>query len=145
MRIRLSSYSLQDYPSVLRRVVNAIGSIHRVGLHHWHRLWEIGRMIVFRPFRRFGISLTLCLLVLAHPSRASDESGYATAVRAEYVFACMTMNGGTQDALQRCSCPIVVFAWGLPNKSKKRGKPALRRGRPAGGSRGGVFRSKPTN
>src|SRR2546430_14578022 len=71
MRIRPSSYSLQDYPSVVRRVVNAIGSIHRVGLHHWHRLWEIGRMIVFRPFRRFGISLTLCLLVLAHPSRAS--------------------------------------------------------------------------
>ena len=102
-------------------------------------------MIIFRTFRRFGILLTLCLLVLTHPGRASDDSGYATAVRAEYVFACMTMNGGTHDALQRCSCAIDVIASVLPYDKYEQAETVLRMRRSAGGYLGAEFRSATTN
>jgi hypothetical protein len=102
-------------------------------------------MIVFRTFRRFGISLTLCTLVLSQPSRAGDDSGYATTVRAEYVFACMTMNGGTQDSLQRCSCAIDVIASVLPYDKYEQAETVLRMRRSAGGYLGAEFRSATTN
>ena len=79
----------------------------------------------------------------AEPSR--DDSGYATAVRAEYVFACMSMNGGTQDALQRCSCAIDVIASVLPYDKYEQAETVLRMRRSAGGYLGAEFRSATTN
>jgi hypothetical protein len=35
---------------------------------------------------------------------------YPTVARADYVFACMQVNGQTRDALERCSCSIDVIA-----------------------------------
>lgn len=60
------------------------------------------------------------LLVLALPaaSRAAGSvtaaNDYPTAARADYVFACMSVNGGTREALRRCSCSIDVIASILP-------------------------------
>jgi hypothetical protein len=45
------------------------------------------------------------------PSRVND---YPTEAIAEYVFACMAVNGQTQEALRRCSCSIDVVASILP-------------------------------
>jgi hypothetical protein len=42
------------------------------------------------------------------------NSDYPTSVRADYVFACMKVNGDTRDSLQRCSCSIDVIATLLP-------------------------------
>ena len=39
---------------------------------------------------------------------------YPTVARADYVFGCMTVNGETQEALQKCSCSIDVIASILP-------------------------------
>jgi hypothetical protein len=39
---------------------------------------------------------------------------YPTSARADYVFGCMEINGGTPDALRRCSCSIDVVASILP-------------------------------
>jgi len=39
---------------------------------------------------------------------------YPTEARADYVFGCMEVNGGTSDALRRCSCSIDVIASILP-------------------------------
>lgn len=39
---------------------------------------------------------------------------YPTATRADYVFACMAVNGQTHEALDRCSCAIDVVASILP-------------------------------
>ena len=64
--------------------------------------------------RRFGALFVLCSPLFVHSGRAADDGGYATAARAEYVFACMATNGGTQEALQRCSCAIDVIASVLP-------------------------------
>src|SRR5215469_14551034 len=103
-------------------------------------------MIAFREPLWFGPSLTLCTLLLAQPSRAAaGDSGYATAVRAEYVFACMTTNGGTQDSLQRCSCAIDVVASILPYDKYEQAETVLRMRRSAGGYLGAEFRSATSN
>nr|WP_228408820.1 hypothetical protein [Profundibacter amoris] len=39
---------------------------------------------------------------------------YPTEARADYVFACMAVNGETRDVLRRCSCSIDVIASILP-------------------------------
>ncbi len=45
---------------------------------------------------------------------AGDLNDYPTSARADYVFACMKVNGETQDSLRRCSCSIDVIATLLP-------------------------------
>ena len=42
---------------------------------------------------RIGVLLALCGLFFAQPGQAEDSGGYATATRAEFVFACMATNG----------------------------------------------------
>lgn len=48
------------------------------------------------------------------PPDASAVNDYPTDARAEYVFACMAVNGHTADVLRRCSCSIDVIASILP-------------------------------
>jgi hypothetical protein len=63
--------------------------------------------------------LTLVLLVLplgagAAPPCDDVTNDYPTSARADYVFACMAVNGQTHEALDRCSCAIDVVASILP-------------------------------
>jgi hypothetical protein len=78
-------------------------------------------------------------------ARADDPGEYPTATRAEYVFACMATNGGSQEALQRCSCAIDVIASVLPYDRYERAETVLRMRRSAGGHLGEVFRSGVSN
>ena len=48
------------------------------------------------------------------PAAADDLNDYPTTARAEYVFACMKVNGDTRDNLGRCSCSIDIIASLLP-------------------------------
>jgi hypothetical protein len=58
------------------------------------------------------------LLVLGGAARAQDAAerlnDYPTAARAEYVFACMAVNGENQRSLEQCSCSIDHVASVLP-------------------------------
>jgi hypothetical protein len=45
---------------------------------------------------------------------AADLNDYPTAARADYVFACMKVNGDTRQALEQCSCSIDVIASIIP-------------------------------
>ncbi len=47
---------------------------------------------------------------------AGVANDYPTSARADYVFACMAVNGETHEALDRCSCAIDVVASILPYK-----------------------------
>ncbi len=38
------------------------------------------------------------------------QNDYPTVARADYVFACMQVNGQTREALEKCSCSIDVIA-----------------------------------
>lgn len=55
-------------------------------------------------------------LLAAAPTAGTASNDYPTAARADYVFACMAVNGQTHDALDRCSCAIDVVASILPYK-----------------------------
>ena len=94
---------------------------------------------------RIGVLLALCGLFFAQPGQAEDSGGYATATRAEFVFACMATNGGTQEALQRCSCAIDVIASVLPYDKYEKAETVLRMRRSAGGYLGQEFRSASNN
>ena len=50
----------------------------------------------------------------AAPIGAEPLSDYPTAARAEYVFACLKVNGETRVALEKCSCSIDVIASLVP-------------------------------
>jgi len=65
---------------------------------------------------KYGLLLSVPLLLMGLAAAGRADEGYPTATRADYVFACMTANGGTQLALQRCSCAIDVIASLLPYK-----------------------------
>jgi len=54
------------------------------------------------------------LLIAGAAARAQDLNDYPTAVRADYVFACMKSNGETRRALEQCSCSIDIIASVLP-------------------------------
>lgn len=57
-------------------------------------------------------------MALAAPSGADAvetvENDYPTVARADYVFACMQVNGQTRENLIKCSCSIDVIAELLP-------------------------------
>ena len=94
---------------------------------------------------RISVLLAVCGAVFALPGRADDNAGYATSARAEYVFACMATNGGTPEALQRCSCAIDVIASVLPYDKYEKAETVLRMRRTAGGYLGQEFRRASTN
>ena len=64
---------------------------------------------------RVGFALAACLLAapvsIAQDTPAND---YPTVARADYVFACMQVNGRTRQVLEKCSCSIDVIAELLP-------------------------------
>lgn len=42
------------------------------------------------------------------------DNDFPTAARADYVFACMQVNGQTRESLNKCSCSIDVIASLMP-------------------------------
>jgi hypothetical protein len=64
-------------------------------------------------------------------ARAAND--YPTETRADYVFACMNSNGGTREALHRCSCAIDVIATILPFNAYEKAETVLRMQRTLGG------------
>jgi hypothetical protein len=45
---------------------------------------------------------------------SAEHNDYPTAARADYVFACMKVNGDTRQSLEQCSCSIDIVASILP-------------------------------
>ena len=67
---------------------------------------------------------------------------YPTAARADYVFACMQVNGRTRDVLQRCSCSIDVIASLLPYEQYEEAE-TIMSVRQRGGENAAMFVSMP--
>ena len=63
-----------------------------------------------------------------HPRHRKQPgtNDYPTAARADYVFACMNVNGGTQQALRQCSCSIDVIASIMPYSEYEQADTILR-------------------
>ncbi len=67
--------------------------------------------------RWFGGLLSGAFAALASVSANAaelPENDYPTAARADYVFACLQVNGQTRENLFKCSCSIDVIAELLP-------------------------------
>lgn len=66
--------------------------------------------------RKLGmVCLAISLFGAASSASAADDfNDYPTSARADYVFACMKVNGETRDTLDRCSCSIDIIASILP-------------------------------
>lgn len=93
------------------------------------------------------VALLALLFLAAVPVGAAgvapaETNDYPTEVRADYVFACMAVNGGTQLALRRCSCAIDVIASLLPYEDYERADTVLRMRHLAGGYLAETFRGK---
>lgn len=77
------------------------------------------RHVSSRAFMRGVMAAALAIpMALAAPSGADAvetvENDYPTVARADYVFACMQVNGQTRENLIKCSCSIDVIAELLP-------------------------------
>ena len=67
---------------------------------------------------------------------------YPTYARADYVFACMQVNGQTRDVLRKCSCSIDAVAAILPFKEYEEAETIISV-RQRGGENVSMFRSHP--
>ena len=72
-------------------------------------------------------------IAMAADPAARPTNDYPTEARADYVFACMNSNGGTREALHRCSCAIDVIATILPFSANEKAETVLRMQRTPGG------------
>lgn len=55
------------------------------------------------------------VIAMTMPSRAdAPANDFPTVARADYIFACMQVNGQSREALEKCSCSIDVIASILP-------------------------------
>ena len=59
---------------------------------------------------------TAILSVLGGTAVRADEAAndFPTVARADYVFACMQVNGQSRESLEKCSCSIDVIASLMP-------------------------------
>lgn len=63
-----------------------------------------------------AVAFVSAVLVLATSAFAISlpENDYPTEARADYVFACMQVNGQTRDSLMKCSCSVDTVASLIP-------------------------------
>jgi hypothetical protein len=92
-----------------------------------------------------GFVLTGVAAYAQSPDVAGGVNDYPTAARAEYVFACMTSNGQTQEALNRCSCAIDTIAAAVPYDAYERAETILRMRHEGGGYLAQEFRVTASN
>ena len=91
----------------------------------------------------FAALIAACLAVpitTSAQSVADRLNDYPTAVRADYVFACMVTNGQTREMLDRCSCSIDLIASILPYERYEQAETVLSMRR-VGGERMAIFKS----
>lgn len=66
---------------------------------------------------KFTRWLALAILTVSGAAAMADDlpvNDYPTAARADYVYACMQVNGQTREILEKCSCSIDEIAEILP-------------------------------
>ena len=76
------------------------------------------------------------------PASAAEFNDYPTAIRSDYVFACMKANGENRQSLEQCSCSIDVVASLLPYDRYVTAETVLSMAQ-VQGNLGGQFRSSP--
>jgi hypothetical protein len=65
-------------------------------------------------FRAIAALLLAMAAGMSTSAVAQIRNDYPTGARADYVFACMKVNGDTRQALEQCSCSVDIIASILP-------------------------------
>jgi hypothetical protein len=66
-------------------------------------------------FGAAAVAAALVSPVLASPVLADEAvNDFPTVARADYVFACMQVNGQSREALNKCACSVDVIASLIP-------------------------------
>jgi hypothetical protein len=97
--------------------------------------------IVLRLVASFAVLLALAAGATAEPTQMPDND-YPTVARADYVFACMQVNGQARDVLERCACSIDAIAAVLPYEKYEEAE-TIMRVRQRGGKNASMFMSTP--
>lgn len=64
---------------------------------------------------RFPGVISAALLSVSSAAWAQEPvNDFPTVARADYIFACMQVNGQSRDALEKCSCSVDVIASLIP-------------------------------
>lgn len=88
------------------------------------------------------LAVLFAALLPAGTAGAQVVNDYPTEARADYVFACMAVNGQTRDTLSRCACSVDTIASILPYDDYVSAETVLRM-RFTGGEQGALFRGSP--
>jgi lysyl-tRNA synthetase class II len=88
------------------------------------------------------LALATIMLSASVLRAAEPVNDYPTVVRADYVFACMQVNGQTREALEKCSCSIDAIAALLPYDSYEEAE-TIMRVRQRGGEKAAIFLTNP--
>lgn len=86
-----------------------------------------------------AVSLAAALAVPA--AKATENNDYPTVAVADYVFGCMSANGQTRQALEKCSCSIDLIASILPYDRYVQAETILQMRR-VGGEKGSLFKTE---
>ena len=90
---------------------------------------------------RAAACLILMFAAASAPAQVADPlNDYPTAARADYVFACMAVNGRTRQVLEQCACSIDHIARIIPYEDYVRAETVLRTLQ-VGGERVGALRN----
>lgn len=95
--------------------------------------------------RHDAAAACLLLLTAASPAPAEESdplNDYPTVARADYVFACMAVNGQSRQVLEQCACSIDHIARLVPYEEYVRAETVLRTLQ-VGGERIGALRNSP--
>lgn len=73
-------------------------------------------MSALKPFACALGAALVTMIAQAAGAQELPPNDYPTEARADYVYACMQVNGPTREILQKCSCSIDEIAAVLPYK-----------------------------
>lgn len=86
--------------------------------------------------------LALLAALAAAPVAAQEVNDFPTNARAEYVFACMAINGQNREMLDRCACAIDQIASTITYEDYVSAETVLAM-RQVSGERASMFRGMP--
>ena len=76
---------------------------------------RVSSRVFMRGVMAAALAIPMALAALSGADAVETvENDYPTVARADYVFACMQVNGQTRENLIKCSCSIDVIAELLP-------------------------------
>lgn len=100
------------------------------------------KMLLKFAGRFAGVAAAVACAATQAGAVTMPENDYPTWVRADYVFACMQVNGQTRENLMKCSCSIDTIAELLPYQAYEEAETVMSV-RQKGGENVSMFMSYP--